>query len=95
MDRSRPALPARLEGLPNIGPAIARDLRAIGIARPDQLVGRDPLGTYLELGPAMGRRHDPCVLYTLISVRRFLDGEPAQPWWTFTGEGRALLAGIR
>lgn len=86
--------PARLEDLPNIGKSIAADLRAIGILLPQQLAGRDPLETYIELSGVMGQRLDPCVLYTLLSVRHFLENGEALPWWTFTGEGKKLLASI-
>lgn len=43
------------------------------------------------LGGVMGHRHDPCVL-TLMSVQHFLESGEALPWWTFTGEGKKLLA---
>jgi hypothetical protein len=39
----------------------------------------------------MGHRHDPCVLYTLISVKHFLKSGEALPWWNFTAEGKNLL----
>jgi len=32
------------------------------------------------------------VLYTLISVKHFLQGEEALPWWEYTSEGKKLLA---
>jgi len=86
--------PTKLEELPNIGKAIASDLRAIEILLPRQLAVRDPLAIYIELGGVMGRRHDPCVLYTLMAVRHFLDSGEVLPWWTFTGEGKKLLASI-
>lgn len=86
--------PTKLEELPNIGKSIASDLRAIGIFLPQQLAGRAPLATYIELGGVMGSRHDPCVLYTLMSVQHFLESREALPWWTFTGEGKRLLASI-
>lgn len=86
--------PTKLEELPNIGKSIASGLRAIGILLPQQLVGRDSLATYIGLGVVMGRRHDPCVLYTLMSVQHFLESGEALPWWTFTGEGKKLLASI-
>ncbi|MGB9081486.1 MAG: helix-hairpin-helix domain-containing protein [Desulfuromonadaceae bacterium] len=94
MRSARQGQPTRLEELPNIGKSIAADLRAIGILLPQQLAGRDPLATYLELGGVMGHRHDPCVLYTLMSVQHFLENGEALPWWTFTGEGKKLLATI-
>ena len=33
---------AHLEDIPNIGPAIAADLRQLGITSPAELPGRDP-----------------------------------------------------
>lgn len=84
--------PARLEDLPNIGQSIAADLRSLGIETPAALARRDPLTLYLALAPAMERRHDPCVLYTLMAAQHFLKtGEP-RPWWTFTQAGKEILA---
>jgi hypothetical protein len=82
---------AKLEDLPNIGKSIAADLRAIGILQPRQLAERDPLAIYIELAGAMGQRHDPCVLYTLMAARHFLESGEALPWWKFTEQGRKLL----
>ncbi|MDO8267500.1 MAG: helix-hairpin-helix domain-containing protein [Moraxellaceae bacterium] len=87
---SRPQV--RLEDLPNIGPSIAADLRGIGILEPAQLATRDPLAVYLALGPRMEHRHDPCVLYTLMAARHFLDTGDVVRWWTFTEAGKRLLA---
>ncbi len=83
--------PAQLEDLPNIGKAIAADLRGIGIVHPDQLARREPIAIFLELSEVMGHRLDPCVLYTLLSVKHFLDCGEALPWWKFTAEGKILL----
>ena len=82
----------RLEDLPNIGTAIASDLRAIGIVTPEQLAKRDPLATYLALAKQMGHSHDPCVLYTLLAAKHFMQSGVALPWWKFTEQGRRLLA---
>lgn len=94
MRRTRQEQPTKLEDLPNIGKSIASDLRAMGILHPQQLAGRDPLVTYIELGCVMRHRRDPCVLYTLMSVQHFLESGEALPWWAFTGEGKKLLASI-
>jgi DNA transformation protein len=83
--------PTQLEDLPNIGKAIAADLRRIGILRPDQLAKREPIAIFRELSTVMGHRHDPCVLYTLISVKHFFESGEALPWWNFTVEGKNLL----
>lgn len=82
----------RLEDLPNIGTAIASDLRAIGIVTPEQLAKRDPLATYLALAKQMGHRHDPCALYTLLAVKEFLDHGDKLHWFKFAAQGKILLA---
>lgn len=87
----RATRPDRLEDIPNIGKAIAADLRAVGIRDPRQLAMRDPLATFRRLKDSMGGRHDPCVLYTLLAAQHFLESGEAIPWWQFTGQGRELL----
>ena len=76
----------KLEDLPNVGKAIAADLRAIGIQLPDQLRGQDPVVMYKKLNLEKGRRQDPCVLDVFMSVVSFIEGGPALPWWAFTEE---------
>lgn len=89
----RRKLPARLEDLPNVGPAIARDLRRIGIGEPDELRGRDPYMLYHDLCRATRALQDPCVLDTFIAVVRYADGGPAKPWWHYTAERKRLYPG--
>jgi Pathogenicity locus len=83
---------SELEKLPNIGAAIATDLRAIGITQAQQIAQGDALKIYFSLAAQMGKRHDPCVLYTLLAVQHFLRTDEKLAWWKFTGEGKALLA---
>jgi len=85
-------LPATLEELPNIGPAIAADLRTLGVSTPARLRGRNPYRLYERLNRVTGVHHDPCVLDTFIAAVRFLAGEPARPWWAYTAERKATLA---
>ena len=82
----------RLEQLPNIGPAMAGDLRRMGIHQPAQLRGRDALGLYQELCRLTGKRQDPCVLDTFIAVTAFMQGDPPAPWWHYTPQ-RKLMYG--
>ena len=82
---------SRLEDLPNIGSHIATDLRAIGIGSPEDLRSRVPLAVFNDLKETMGRRHDPCVLYTLLSVQHFFDTSESLPWWRFTTAGKTQL----
>lgn len=83
----------RLEEIPNIGKSIASDLRAVGIQTPRQLAMQQPLQIYLKLGKQMGRRHDPCVLYTLLAAHHYMQTGEAVKWWEFTEAGRRLLSG--
>lgn len=80
-----------LEDIPNIGKSIAADLRGIGIQQPQQLLMIDPLVIYLKLAGQMGKRHDPCVLYTLMAARHFMQSGEKLAWWTFTEQGKKLL----
>ncbi|MEP6740315.1 MAG: helix-hairpin-helix domain-containing protein [Caldimonas sp.] len=84
----------RLEQLPNIGPSLAADLRLIGIERPAELRGQDPLALYRRLCEATGQRQDPCVLDTFMAVTDFMRGGPAAPWWNFTAERKATFGAI-
>jgi DNA transformation protein len=87
--------PQALEDLPNIGKSIAADLRAISILSPAQLKADDPLSIYLSLAKHMGKRHDPCVLYTLMAAKHFLVIGEKLAWWKFTAQGKALLSSNR
>ena len=75
-----------LEQLPNIGPALARDLRSIGIVHPDELAADDGYALYRALCEKSGRRQDPCVLDTFLAVTDFMRGAPPAPWWTYTAQ---------
>ena len=83
---------AHLEDIPNIGPAIAADLRQLGITSPDDLPGRDPYAMYDDLCRITGQRHDPCLLDTFISSVRFMEGSPKKPWWKYTAERKREMA---
>ncbi len=61
---------ARLEDIPNVGPAVAADLRRLGITSPGQLAGRDPYAMYDDLCRLTGQRPDPCLLDTFIAAVR-------------------------
>lgn len=78
-----------LTDLPNIGPAMAKDLERLGIHLPEQLTGRDPYALYDTLCALTGQRHDPCVIDVFISVTRFMDGDAARPWWHYTAERKS------
>jgi hypothetical protein len=83
---------ARLEDIPNVGPAIAADLRRLAITSPGDLLGRDPFAMYEDLCRITGQRHDPCLLDTFIAAVRYMAGEPKRPWWKYTTERKRELA---
>ena len=81
----------KLTDLPNIGPSMAADLQVIGIQKPAELIAQDPFEMYHTLCRITGVRHDLCVLDAFISITRFMDGQPAKPWWHFTSERKQQL----
>lgn len=83
-----------LEQLPNIGPALAADLRLIGIHTPAELRGKDPFVLYQKLCAATGQRQDPCVLDTFMAATDFMRGAPAAPWWKYTPQRKALFGTV-
>lgn len=80
-----------LEAIPNIGPAVARDLHQLGIHAPADLKGQDPYILYQQLCAQTGVMHDPCLLDTFIAATRFMAGEPPLPWWHYTKERKRTL----
>ena len=85
---------SELEQLPNIGPSMAADLRAIGIARPQALIGQDALGLYHALCRHTGRRQDPCVLDTFMAITDFMSGAAPAPWWHYTPRRKATYGSV-
>lgn len=84
----------RLEQLPNIGPAMAGDLRRMGIERPAQLQGEDAFALYQRLSQLTGKRQDPCVLDTFLAATAFMRGEPPAPWWHYTPQRKRLYGAL-
>lgn len=80
-----------LTDLPNIGPAMAADLRLLGIEHPSCLASMDPWEMYARLCELTGVRQDPCVIDVFISVTRFMQGQPPRPWWDYTAERKRVL----
>jgi hypothetical protein len=79
-----------LEQLPNVGPALASDLRLLGIRHPRELVHRDAFVLYQALCAKTGHRQDPCVLDTFMAVTDFMRGAAPAPWWQYTPQRKAL-----
>jgi hypothetical protein len=73
-----------LQALPNIGPAVAGMLMRLGVQRPVDLHGQTADELYGRLCEADGRRHDPCLLDTLVAAVDYVNGAPARPWWYYS-----------
>ena len=84
----------RLEQLPNIGPSLAADLRALGIVHPRELATRDPFALYQALCAQTLRRQDPCVLDTFMAITDFMRGAVAAPWWKYTPQRKRLFGPV-
>jgi Pathogenicity locus len=80
-----------LTDLPNIGKAMAGDLRLLGITKPEALIGQCPYQMYDRLCRMTGVRHDPCVIDVFIAITRFMAGQAARPWWDFSDERKNTL----
>lgn len=80
-----------LEMIPNVGKAVAEDLRNIGITKPEQLKGKDGIALYKKLNKVTGVRHDPCMADTLMAAVDFMNGGKSKPWWKFTPLRKQLL----
>jgi hypothetical protein len=83
-----------LEQLPNVGPALAADLRLLGIKHPKELASCDAFVLYQSLCAKTGQRHDPCVLDTFMAVTDFMRGAAPAPWWTYTPQRKLLYGSI-
>jgi hypothetical protein len=81
----------RLEELPNIGKAMAADLRLIGVDNPLKLIGKDPFELYDALNQVTGKRQDPCVVDVFMAAVHFMEGGNPLPWWSFTGERKKRI----
>jgi hypothetical protein len=82
---------SRLDALPNIGGAIAKDLELIGIKHPRQLVGQNPFELYDKLCKTTGTRADYCVIDVFMSAVEFMEGGEPKSWWEFTKKRKLLL----
>jgi len=81
-----------LEQIPNIGRKKADSLRQLDIREPADLVGKDPFELYRAACRTARSQHDPSVIDTFISAIRFVNGEPARSWWSYTSERKRTLS---
>ena len=82
------------EQLPNVGPAFAADLRALGLVHPRELASRDAFELYQTLCKHSGKRQDSCVLDTFMAVTDFMHGAAPAPWWAYTAQRKRLFGPV-
>ena len=82
---------SRLDELPNIGKAMAKDLQLIGINHPKELTGKEAWVLYDTLCTVSGTRHDPCVIDVSMLVIHFMEGGTRLPWWSFTEKRKSYF----
>ena len=88
----------KLRAIPGVGPAMASELRLLGIDTIADLRGRDPEELYLRLQERSGHHVDRCVLYVFRSSVYF--AERARPeleltrWWNWKDGGLAEERGL-
>ena len=81
-----------LQQIINIGPSIAEDLQAIGIQKPQQLIGKNPFELYQKICQQSGEFNDPCVLDVMISSIDYMEGERPRKWWDYTIQRKSQYA---
>ncbi len=81
-----------LEDLPNIGPAMTRDLRLLGIQRTQQLIGKNAYQMHRQLCELYNKKQDPCVIDVFLAVVHFMEGGNSAPWYHFTEERKKYLS---
>ncbi len=74
----------KFQDIPNVGTAMERDFRALGLTQPADLINKNPLQLYKKICTLRGKRQDPCVLDTYLAVVDFMNGAPARPWFYYT-----------
>lgn len=82
---------ARFQDIPNVGVAIEKDFKLLGLKEPGQLIGRDPYNMYSDLCDITGKQHDPCVIDVFISAVNYMEGGEPKKWWEFTAERKRKL----
>lgn len=75
---------AELRRLANIGPAMQRDLTALGITTIADLARADPDELYLRLQTLTGADHDPCVWDVFAAAIHEARTGQTTRWWDWT-----------
>ena len=80
-----------LTDLPNVGKAIAGDLRLINIQNPQDLIGKNAYQLHDDLCRVTGKKHDPCMIDVFLAVIDFMEGADPVPWWKYSAERKNYM----
>jgi len=80
------------QAIPNVGKAMEKDFRLLGLKAPQDLIGKDPYQLFYDLCDITGHQHDPCVIDVFISAVRYMEGGPPKKWWEFTSERKKKMS---
>jgi len=75
-----------LQEIPGVGPAMTRDLHALGIESFHDLEGQEPEELYSRLQVIVGHPIDRCVLYVFRSAVYYAEGgrdSEMVKWWNW------------
>ncbi len=79
------------EQIPNIGKAMTKDFKVLGLRSPKDLANQDPYQLYQKLCKKTQAIHDPCVLDTFMAAVHFMQGKGARSWWSFTAARKRMM----
>lgn len=81
-----------LQTIPGVGPALAADLRLLGLSRVNDLQGLHPTEMYEQLRQKTGTSQDRCVLYVFRCAVYFASARNPEAdllkWWSWKDAAR-------
>ncbi|MEM9940556.1 MAG: helix-hairpin-helix domain-containing protein [Planctomycetota bacterium] len=75
----------RFDQIVNVGPAMSDDFERLGLEGPKDLIGKNAMDLYEQICEVDQTFHDPCVLDVYMATIDYMNGNPPQAWWKFTG----------
>jgi hypothetical protein len=88
MKATRAADVQKFQDIPNVGSAMERDFKELGLRSPQELAGKDALKLYEKMCTLTNTRQD--VLDTYLAVIDFMNGAKVRPWWDYTEERKRI-----
>lgn len=74
----------RFDEIVNIGPAMTAVFFRMGMKKPQELVGKDPLKLYQRICRVDRKFYDPCVLDVLMATVDYMNDRQPKSWWKYS-----------